>query len=294
MASERTGIASSRTARDGGGQTGGGTFPGYGGVPPAVSPSAGSAGTATTLSRSDHTHLLAPDAAPGVAGSMSANDATKVFETPSDPWAANVQAIMWSAVPGLTYFKVLPNPGASGVPLLGTGAGAPAALPTGAADAAVEGGGISVSVEARWTWATIFQLTKTGKGAVAFRGALPAIAVGKYGHMGISNVARSHFGWIVWTNRSVSTTKFALSIVGAAITSQPTISVADTAIHDFIICFDGTLATPTLWLYIDDVLEATITTLTQLSDEPQYIESGTNDDGTTAVVIERIAYAAAA
>lgn len=234
MASERTGIESSRTGRDGGGQDGGGgPFPGYGGVPPAVSTTAGSAGAAATLSRSDHTHLLAA-ATQSTPGSMAANDKLYLDFLSGKWW--EVQA-RWMKATFPNISAVSPPMKLGQYPL---GSGSAVGL-TGANTLGVEGGGVTAAAGGFEAFASqIFSQVMTVADAVFVCRAQLILRAGSIARLELFNLT-NHDTWIGTDNTNFPN----VYVVGAGTTNAAGQGVATgtnvgTGYADFAIGFKDT------------------------------------------------------
>lgn len=170
-------------------------------------------------------------------------------------WQIAQRATMIAAVPQLEewgYFDAGTNP-----------IGQAAAAVTAAAN--IEGGGMTASNgQIRTFGAPIFTTPKTGKGAIAFRARMLGPTAARENDLGISNATGSHDIYV-----EVFPTSHAFNYVLRADGGGTPIKVVSTVIadaddHDFVIAWNGT----NVRLYIDGSLAATMTDLSQISDEP--------------------------
>lgn len=135
------------------------------------------------------------------------------------------------------------------------------------ADAAVEGGGVKPTAGAvthSFLSNSIFQTCKTGHFAIEFRFEMSAPASTKFTEVGLASTGAAH-EFTISSNADVDATKFYIRIAGAGTTNSSNQTVVNDALfHNGRLTGDGT----TIRMYIDNVLAASTTTLTNLSDEP--------------------------
>lgn len=175
-------------------------------------------------------------------------------QVPDGWYSARVQEML-AVVPALTDFEPYK------IGLYALGAGTSTVIVD---DSGSEGGGKQAAASnVPLSFAgTLFQHPKSGNWAICFRGVLVAPASGQTNLIGIINNANSHSvnaGSIF----AVDTTHWTLQIAGAANTNVAGGIVADGNYHNFMLTGNGT----TVSLYVDNVLAASTTTLTNLSDE---------------------------
>jgi len=138
------------------------------------------------------------------------------------------------------------------------------------ADAAVEGGGVlpPAGVTRSYMTNSIFQTPRSGAWAIEYRFKFSSPAAAHSTDIGIANGAGTHIVAIS-SNATTDATKYFIIILGGATTTSTNQTVVnDGGWHNGRLTFNAAESTPTLRAYIDNVLAASTTTLTNLADEP--------------------------
>jgi hypothetical protein len=174
--------------------------------------------------------------------------------TDASGWAASRWREMKSAFPALTdaiYIK----PGTE-----------PASFTVGAAmtgDASVVGGGLTPANGVSRAWScSVFQTPKTTSWAVTIQAKLGAPTAARAAQVGIVNVGGTNTVNMA-TDNAVSTTHFVYRILGAGTTAAATTILAHTNVANFMMGCDAVTAA----FYVNNVLGASTTTLTNLTDQ---------------------------
>src|SRR6185369_6682826 len=157
---------------------------------------------------------------------------------------------------------------------------------SGTNDGAIEGGGFAVPADTSVMFSrSLFQIPKTGKWAIAFRGILATGGTASdYQAIGIANAAASHQVACLIENSKGSGANYYLSVLGAGETAVDTTIANSGAIFTGMITFDGT----TVKLFLNGTLRASTATLTNLNDEPMFAYAFNHVAGKAKVA--RIAY----
>jgi hypothetical protein len=172
-----------------------------------------------------------------------------------DRWQATQQNFLKSLLPQLTRFEYLK---------IGPTAYGTTAATSMTGDAAKEGGAesaITTGVIRTFTNG-IFQTLKTGKWALTWRGTIAAPVSAKSMGTGLINTALSHDLYITSTF-ATDATKWVLRFDGAGATNTVGTIAADGNPHTFSLTGNAT----TVSAYVDNVLMAATTTLTNVVDE---------------------------
>ena len=131
--------------------------------------------------------------------------------------------------------------------------------------------------------ASIWQSTATGAFAIAVRGQLPLPAGGKFNAFGLYTQGVTHdvliSSWFL-----TSATKYVLTIDGAGL---PTVVTSTTnvvnTLEDYMITFDPAAAVPTIKAWLNGVVIAATTDVSNLTTEPMFPCSFSTDAGAAVV-----------
>lgn len=211
-------------------------------APVAVAPSNATAFTATL-----------DVATASLKGLESAADKIIVDGVSLGAWGGARRNEMLAVVPQLTEFRAF---GFDAFP-------ASATAPT--FDAGMEGGGVQAGASASPIFITrsLFQTAKTGKGAIVWHGVYGTPTGTDVCDLGLINLGGTHH--IAIRRKAIATnTHWFLNTFGGATTTEVAGTiVADTNPHNFMLAWNGT----NIRFYVDNAISATLTDLTQVSDE---------------------------
>lgn len=186
---------------------------------------------------------------------IPASSGTNVLDY--DGWMAGQITAMLAQVPTLTNFQEVFVAEIT-----------PPIAATANNNGAIEGGAFTPTADTSTIFTrSVFNLPKTGKWAIAFRGsiALPDTA-SDYTDIGICNAGATHTV-TAHAEQSVSATLIYLSILGATATNVATAVLGSATVRNFLLTFDTT----TVKLFIDGTLAASTATLTNLTDEAMFV-----------------------
>lgn len=174
-----------------------------------------------------------------------------------DPWVTTQRNLLRNAVPALTRFQEIK----AGLYHYG--------VPTATADdndSLQVGAGVACPAGSyRALSSSIFQTPKTTAWGICFRGVLTVPTVAKFYSIGLVNAAGTHDVAIV-SLFATSATNNVLEITGGAATLVTSSVAAVGTISDYALTSD----TVTIKAWKDNVLIASTTTYTNLSDEPMF------------------------
>jgi len=171
-------------------------------------------------------------------------------------------------IPSITAWKK--------ISLQGPANGAVVATAQTTADGAIEGGSIKTTSAGGTIFLSqsVFQLPKTGKWWLSWKGILGGGgASGHDSQFGIANSGAGH-SWTMRRKNAVSATNYTIQMTGtSSVISGAGAIPADNNEHVYRVCFDGT----TFSSYVDNQFDNSLTTISQMADEPMYVfmSSGT-------------------
>jgi hypothetical protein len=193
-------------------------------------------------------------ASASAAGTMSAANFVKLAGITPDGWESARWAELQAAFPALTNYYVV-KPGQE-----------PASYTVGAAmtgDASVVGGGLTPANGVSRAWScSVYQTPKTTSFGIVFQAKLGAPTAARAAQVGIVNVGGTNT-FNMATDNAVSTTHFTYRILGGGTTTAATTIPATTNVSNFMMGCDATTAK----FYVNNVVGATTTTLTNLTDQ---------------------------
>ncbi len=137
----------------------------------------------------------------------------------------------------------------------------------------------------------VYTVPLTGAYGYAWHGILPVPVSGKTGYFALANFGASHALGLA-SAFATSTTKWVLTGLGYAAFpgAVNTTMNADGNEHDFVITYDATATTPTIALYVDGVLQASVTDRTNVIDEAMQLGAYGSTFAGAGVVVSAIRY----